>query len=52
MAAEILHFWCLESIFKLMVKAAVLSTKKRAVKLVECQGEAFEGRKERPGFRM
>ena len=35
-----------------MVKAAVLSTKKRAVKLVECQGEAFEGRKVRPGLRV
>ena len=52
MVAEILHFWCIKEEVRLipseMVKAAVLSTKKRAVKLVECQGEAFEGRKVRP----
>ena len=35
-----------------MVKDAVLSTKEIAVKLVECQGEAFEGRKVRPGLRV
>ena len=35
-----------------IVKAAVLSSKKRALKLVECQGEAFEGRKVRPGLRV
>ena len=28
-----------------MVKAAFLSTKRRAIKLVECQGEAFTGRR-------
>ena len=28
-----------------MVKAALLSTMKRAKKLVECQGEAFKGRR-------
>ena len=35
-----------------MVKAAVLSTKMRAMKLVECQGEVFEGRRIRQGLRM
>ena len=28
-----------------MVKVALISTKKRVIKLVECQGEAFKGRR-------
>ena len=35
-----------------MVKAALLSTKKRVIKLVKCQVEAFKGRKVKPGFMM
>ena len=35
-----------------MIKEAVYSTKKRAVKLVEAKGEAFEGISIRAGIRI
>ena len=35
-----------------IVMEAVYSTKKRAIKLVKCKGEAFEGRKARGGIRL
>ena len=35
-----------------MVRAALLSAKKRAIKLVECQGETFKGRRVILGLRM
>ena len=35
-----------------MVKVALMSTKKRVVKLVERQGEAFKGRRVMLGLRM
>ena len=35
-----------------MVKVALMSTKKRVINLVECQGEAFKGRRVMLGLRM
>ena len=35
-----------------MAKVALMSTKKRLMKLVECQGEAFKGRRVMLGLRM
>ena len=35
-----------------MVKVALMSTKKRVIKLVECQGEAFKCRSFMLGLRM
>ena len=35
-----------------MVKVALMSTKKRVIKLVECHGEAFKGRRVMLGLRM
>ena len=35
-----------------IVKVALMSTKKRVIKLVECQGEAFKGRRVMLGLRM
>ena len=35
-----------------MVKAALLSTKKRVIKLVKCQVEVLKSRKVKPGFMM
>ena len=35
-----------------MVKVALMSTKKRVIKLVECQGETFKGRIVILGLRM
>ena len=37
---------------KEMIIEAVYTTKKRGIKLVQCQGEAFEGRRARPGIRL
>ena len=35
-----------------MVKEAVYATKRRAIRMVKCKGEAFEGRKFRGGIRV
>ena len=35
-----------------VVKVASMSTKKRVIKFVECQGEAFKGRRVMLGLRM
>ena len=35
-----------------MVKVTLIFTKKRVIKLVECQGEAFEGRRVMLGLMM
>ena len=35
-----------------MVRVALMSTKKRVIKLVECQGEAFKGRRVMLGLTM
>ena len=35
-----------------MVKVALMPTKKRVIKLVECQGEALKGRRVMLGLRM
>ena len=35
-----------------MVKVALMSTKKRVINLVECQGEAFKSRRVMQGLRM
>ena len=35
-----------------IVKAALLSTKKRVVMLVECQGESLKGRRVMPGLKI
>ena len=35
-----------------MVKVTLISTKKRVIKFVECQGEAFKGRRVMLGLRM